>query len=91
MVYAKASINNSPSEKKNRFVADCAVSHIVLKCFDARNIGGTGYFQNTCPLDQNASRKRSTRLGGPLKELNIKVSIRTKRYYVYSILHCITP
>jgi len=78
MVYATASVSNSLYEK-NRFDVDCAVNHNVLKCFDARNIGRTGYFQNTGPLDQNASRKRSTRLGEPLEELNIKVSIRTKR------------
>ena len=78
MVYAAVSISNSPSEK-TRFVVDCAVNHTVLKFRDNKNIGGNGYFQITGPLDQNASRKISTRVGKPLEELNMKVSIRTKR------------
>jgi hypothetical protein len=65
--------------RKTRFVADCAVNHTILKFFDARNIGGTGYFQNTGSLEQKASRRGSTRLGKPLKEINMKVSTRTKR------------
>jgi hypothetical protein len=56
MVYEKASVSNSPTEKSG-FVADCAINHTVLKFFDARNIGGTGYFQNTGPLGQKAAVK----------------------------------
>ena len=72
MVYAKASVSNSPSEK-TRFIADCAVNHTVPNFVGARNIGGTGHFHNTGPLDQNANRKRYTRLGEPLRERNINV------------------